>query len=105
MMIEFHGRPFLAYLVEQLRGQGFEHIVLLLGYLPEVIQDYFGDGREFGVRIDDSVTAPDDLTGSRIKHAAHFRYNEAPVPCFAHLLTRSNAVVLVHHDKHEQGFV
>jgi len=68
-MIEFHGRPFLDYLIEQLRDQGFDRILLLLGYLPEVIQDYFGDGRRWGVTIEYSVTAPDDLTAHRIRTA------------------------------------
>ena len=33
-MVEFHGRPFLEYMVEQLRDQGLRRILLLLGYLP-----------------------------------------------------------------------
>lgn len=70
-MVEFHGRPFLEYLVEMLRGQGIRRIVLLLGYLPQVIIDHFGDGSRFGVRIDYSVTPEEDDTGLRIKRAAH----------------------------------
>jgi D-glycero-D-manno-heptose 1,7-bisphosphate phosphatase len=69
-MIEFHGKPFLQYLVEMLRDQEFERIVLLLGYLPDVIIDHFGDGRGLGVNITYSVTRPDDLTGRRVRHAA-----------------------------------
>ena len=49
-MIEFHGKPFLEYLIEMLREQGFERVLLLLGYLPEVVQDHFGDGSRFGKR-------------------------------------------------------
>ncbi|HXG20839.1 MAG TPA: sugar phosphate nucleotidyltransferase, partial [Methylomirabilota bacterium] len=30
-MIEIHGKPFLEYQIEQLREQGFERILLLLG--------------------------------------------------------------------------
>lgn len=70
-MIPFHGRPFLAYLVDMLREQGFERVLLLLGYLPEVIQGYFGDGREHGVVIEYEVTAPDDLTAYRVQQAQH----------------------------------
>jgi histidinol-phosphate phosphatase family protein len=66
-MIEFHGRPFLEYVVEMLREQGFERVLLLLGYLPEFVQDHFGAGEAFGVEIDYSVTAPDDLTVSRVQ--------------------------------------
>jgi histidinol-phosphate phosphatase family protein len=68
-MVMFHGKPFLGYLVDQLREQGFSRILMLLGYLPEVIIDHFGDGRAYGVRIDYDVTAPDDLTAYRLQQA------------------------------------
>ena len=48
-MIAFHGKPFLEYLIELVRNQGFERVLLLLGYLPHVIQAYFGDGRRWGL--------------------------------------------------------
>ncbi len=66
-MIEFHGRPFLEYMIEMLRDQGFTRVELLLGYLPEVIQDHFGDGSGFGVEIGYAVSDPDDLTVSRLR--------------------------------------
>ena len=68
-MVEFHGKPFLEYLVEVLRDQGFSRILLLLGYLPDKIQDYFGDGGDWGISIQYSVTPVEDETGRRIKLA------------------------------------
>lgn len=68
-MVEFHGRPFLEYMIEMLREQGFERVLLLLGHLPEVIREHFGDGSGFGVEIDYSVSGADDLTVSRIQLA------------------------------------
>ena len=68
-MIEFHGRPFLEYLVEQCRDAGIERILLLLGYLPGLIQDHFGDGSRWGVSISYSVTPPEVQTGTRIREA------------------------------------
>jgi histidinol-phosphate phosphatase family protein len=68
-MIEFHGRPFLEYIVQMLREQGITRLLMLLGYLPEVIQDHFGDGARWGVEMDYSVSGPDDLTVSRIQLA------------------------------------
>ena len=68
-MVMFHGRPFLEYVVEMLREQGFERVLMLLGYLPEVVRDHFGDGAGFGVEIDYSVTGADDLTVSRMQVA------------------------------------
>jgi histidinol-phosphate phosphatase family protein len=68
-MIEIHGKPFLDYLITMLRSQGFDRVLLLLGYLPEVVQEYFGDGSRWDVRIDYSVTPVEDETGRRIKRA------------------------------------
>ncbi len=68
-MVEIHGKPFLEYLVEMLRGQGFERILLLVGYLPEVIQEYFDDGSRWGVKITYLVSAVKDETGRRVKLA------------------------------------
>jgi histidinol-phosphate phosphatase family protein len=70
-MVPVLGRPFLEYQIEQLRDQGFERVLILLGYLAEVVQNHFGDGRDWGVRIEYSVTAPDQLTSSRVATARH----------------------------------
>ena len=76
-MVPVLGRPFLEYQIEQLREQGFERILLLLGYLPEVVQRHFGDGRDWGIHIDYSVTEPDQLTSSRMAVA-----RDIIDPCF-----------------------
>ena len=68
-MIAFHGRPFLEYLVEELRDQGIERILMLLGYLPDVIMDHFGDGEPWGVSISYAVTPPEVQTGTRVREA------------------------------------
>ncbi|HEY5914985.1 MAG TPA: HAD-IIIA family hydrolase [Verrucomicrobiae bacterium] len=70
-MIEIHGKPFLEYNLVQLREQGFDRVLLLLGYLPEVVQAYFGDGSRWGLKIEYSVTPVEDNTGRRLKCAAH----------------------------------
>jgi len=68
-MLAFHDRPFLEYLVEQLRQAGFTRVLLLLGYLPQVVMDHFGDGARFGVEITYSVTDVDNDTGTRLRLA------------------------------------
>lgn len=68
-MIRFHGIPFLEYLIKQVREQGLQRILLLLGYLPNVITDYFGDGTAFDVSIDYCITDVDCDTGMRLKFA------------------------------------
>lgn len=68
-MIEFHGKAFLEYLIEMLYDNGFERVLLLLGYLPEVIQDYFGNGNQLGLEIEYSISPEENDTGLRLKIA------------------------------------
>ncbi len=71
-MIPIQGRPFLEYLVELLRANGITEILMLLGYLPDKIEDHFGDGSKFGVHITYDVTPVEYDTGARLMHAAPF---------------------------------
>lgn len=68
-MISFHGRPFLEYLICQLRAQGVRRILLLLGYLPDPIISHFGDGSRFGVEIEYNITDVEHDTGTRLRLA------------------------------------
>ena len=69
-MIPFHGRPFLEYLVEQVRDEGFERVTLLVGYLGEQIVAHFGNGSRFGLEIDYSHLPAENLTARRVQEAA-----------------------------------
>ena len=50
-MVQVSGKPILQHQIEQLREQGVSDIILVVGYLGEVIESYFRDGSAFGVRI------------------------------------------------------
>jgi len=50
-MIKVLGKPVLQYQIEGLRQQGYTDIILVIGYLGQIIEDYFGDGKKFGVQI------------------------------------------------------
>lgn len=68
-MIQFHGKPFLEYLLEMLSEQGFKKVLLLVGYLPEVIMDYFEDGKKWGLEITYSISPVENDTGERLRIA------------------------------------
>lgn len=51
-MLEISGRPILEHIILRAREQGFKKIVLVVHYLSEVIEDYFGDGRFLGVEVE-----------------------------------------------------
>ena len=69
-MINFHGRPFLEYLLRQLTSQGIADVLLLVGYLPDQIRDYFGDGSGWGLRIKYVESPVEAETGQRVMDAA-----------------------------------
>ena len=50
-MIPIDGKPILEYQIETLRRQGYTDIILIVGHLGHVIQDYFGNGSDKGVNI------------------------------------------------------
>lgn len=50
-MIPICGKPILEWQIENLKVCGLTDITLVIGYLGNVIQEYFGDGSKFGVSI------------------------------------------------------
>jgi len=52
VMIYIANKPILQYVVEALVLNGVRHIVMVVGYRKEQVQDYFGSGEKFGVGID-----------------------------------------------------
>lgn len=51
-MIEICGKPILEYQIECLKKQKLTDLILVIGYLGNVIEEYFGNGKRFGVHID-----------------------------------------------------
>lgn len=68
-MYPIQGRPFIEYLVEQIADFGIKDIVILLGYLPEKVTEYLGDGSRYGVKITYCITPVEYDTQYRLKAA------------------------------------
>lgn len=54
-MVPVVNRPMLGHVIDLLKLHGFREILATLYYMPEVIQDYFGQGDRFGVTINYSI--------------------------------------------------
>ncbi|GBE58185.1 D-glycero-alpha-D-manno-heptose 1-phosphate guanylyltransferase [bacterium BMS3Abin01] len=50
-MVPLANKPFVSYVLEHLKENGIEDIVFSMGYLPEGIKSYFGDGSGFGINL------------------------------------------------------
>jgi len=51
-MLSVAGKPMLEHIIERAHAEGFGHFVISIQYLGHVIEDYFGDGARWNVRID-----------------------------------------------------
>lgn len=68
-MIPIVGIPCMEHIVELLKRYDFTDIVVTLQFMPEEIQDYFGDGSDWGVSIRYSIEDTPAGTAGSVKMA------------------------------------
>jgi len=51
-MLLVAGIPILEHIIKRARSQGFNHFIIAINYLGEIIEKYFKDGQKFGVKIE-----------------------------------------------------
>jgi mannose-1-phosphate guanylyltransferase/phosphomannomutase len=51
-MLPIANQPMVAHIISLLKKHGFDEIIITVAFLANTIRTYFGDGSEFGVRID-----------------------------------------------------
>lgn len=51
-MFPILGKPILEYQIESLKKSGIKDIIIIVGFMKEIIIDYFGNGKRFDVKID-----------------------------------------------------
>lgn len=74
-MLPVLNRPFLGHTIAYLKKYGIENIILALSYLPEVIQDYFGDGSNLGVQLTYALENYPLGTAGAVKNAERYLSN------------------------------
>lgn len=77
-MIRLLGKPILQWVIEWLRKEGINHVVLGVAYQKKSVVDYFGDGEKFGVTIDYSTHSIEGETGEGFRLAIE-RYVDSEV--------------------------
>lgn len=69
-LIKIAGKPFIHHQLALLREKGITHVVLCVGYLGEMIEDYVGDGSQWGLELQYSYDENVLLgTGGAVKKA------------------------------------
>src|SRR5258708_11562197 len=68
VMAPVHGRPYLTYLLDQLAGAGLREVVLLTGFMAELVQATLGDSYA-GMRLLYSAEPAPLGTGGGLRRA------------------------------------
>ncbi len=68
-MVPIVNTPCMEHIINLLETHGFEDILATLEFMPEVIQEYFGDGSKWGVRIEYYVEDEPLGTAGSVKFA------------------------------------
>ena len=71
-MVPMANRPMMEYIIELLGKHGMEDIAVTTWYLPEVIEEHFGDGAAFGCSLHYFVEDRPLGTAGSVKNAAAF---------------------------------
>ena len=88
-LIPIGGEPFIAHQLRLLRSRGVDRVVLCVGYLSEMIEEFVGDGGVFGLKVKYSSDGPGQLgTAGAVRNAlpllgeAFFVvYGDSYLPC------------------------
>src|SRR4029077_20616962 len=68
-MVPVANRPMMEHIDQLLKENGFDDLLVMLYYQPEIIIQHFGDGSAFGVRIEYLRAQADLGTAGCIKFA------------------------------------
>ncbi len=71
-MLRVQGKPILEHIVEGLKAAGIREFFIVTGWKAEVIENHFGDGAKFGVRIAYGRQVVQDGTGKAPEVAKEF---------------------------------
>lgn len=71
-MVPMINKPMMVHIIDLLKSHGISDIVATLFYQPETITGYFGDGKDFGVRMQYRRAEADLGTAGSVKNAGDF---------------------------------
>ena len=71
-MLPLGEKPILEHLVDWAKKNGIKAVVLCVSYLRKTIEDYFEDGKRFGVSIEYAVSNRPLATAGQLKTAEKF---------------------------------
>lgn len=87
-MLRVQGRPILELILEGLISAGIREVFVVTGHRAEVIEDYLGDGRRWGIRIECGRQVVQDGTGRAPEVARQFVGSDTFLLTYGDILVR-----------------
>lgn len=103
-MLPLGEKPILEHLIEWTQKNGVKSIVLCVSYLRKTIEDYFEDGKRFGVDIEYAVSNKPLATAGQLKTAEEF-IDDTFVCMYGDSIFDFNLRNMIKHHKQKKSFV
>jgi mannose-1-phosphate guanylyltransferase len=71
-MLPLGEKPILEHMINWTKKSGVKSFVLCVSYLRKTIEDYFGDGKKFGIKIEYAISNKVLATAGQLKTAEKF---------------------------------
>lgn len=103
-MLPLGEKPILEHLVSWTRKNGIKSVVLCVSYLRKTIEDYFEDGKRFGVSIEYAVSNRPLATAGQLKTAEKF-IDDTFVCMYGDSIFDFNLRSMINQHKQKKSFV
>ena len=103
-MLPLGEKPILEHLIEWSKKNGVKSIVLCVSYLRKTIEDFFEDGKRFGVNIEYAVSNKPLATAGQLKTAEKF-IDDSFVCMYGDSIYNFNLRNMIKQHKQNKSFV
>jgi len=103
-MLPLGEKPLLEHLIDWTKKNGVKSIVLCVSYLRKTIEDYFEDGKRFGVKIEYAISNRPLATAGQLKTAEKL-VDETFVCIYGDSIFDFNLRKMIKQHHHKKSFI
>ena len=103
-MLPLGEKPLLEHLIGWVKKNGVKDIVLCVSYLRKTIEDYFEDGKKFGVKIEYAISSKPLATAGQLKTAEKF-IDDTFVCVYGDTILDFNLKNMIRQHKEKKSFI
>ena len=103
-MLRVQGRPILEHILEGLKAAGIREFFIITGWRAEAIEEYFGDGSKWGVKVQYGRQLVQDGTGKAPELARDFVGPSPFVLTYGDILVKPETYAQMVHRYNEDYF-